>query len=108
MESMAGLLGRGEPHSIGISIKDGVVLSDEDVTKDPQGPCGRWDVHCHETRQADCFAHLGFLGNQRDGVQLQRQVKNTHNISLIKSILKTSFIELKTKIVHSLWITVAK
>lgn len=42
------LLGRGKPHTISIPVKHSVVLPDEYVSQDPQGPCRRWDIHGHE------------------------------------------------------------
>lgn len=70
IKSLAGLLGRGKPYLVCIPVKHGVVLSDEDVAQDPQGPRGRRDVHCHETRQADCFTQLGLLRTEKKEVFL--------------------------------------
>lgn len=70
IKSMAGLLGRGKPHSVCIPVKHSVVLSDEDVAQDPQGPRGRRDVHCHETRQADWVPQLGLLRKEKKEVYL--------------------------------------
>lgn len=93
IKSMAGLLGRGKPHSVCIPVKHSVVLSDEDVAQDPQGPRGRRDVHCHETRQADRFPQLGLLRKEKKEVYLfPASWKNTCVFSFLPRLMVGVFI----------------
>ncbi|GMT36960.1 hypothetical protein PFISCL1PPCAC_28257, partial [Pristionchus fissidentatus] len=47
-----GVGGNGETDSHVIVIKDGVELSNEDISEDPERSCGGRDVHSHESRDA--------------------------------------------------------
>lgn len=47
----AALLGLGESHPVVVPVEDGVVLTDEHVSQDPQGAGGGGNVQTHEATQ---------------------------------------------------------
>lgn len=55
------LFGLGEAHPVVLSIEDGVVLADEHVSQDPQGPGGGGDVQTHEAAQTHGLSGLSDL-----------------------------------------------
>lgn len=60
------LFGLGEAHSVALPIEDGVVLADEHVSQDPQGPGGGGDVQAHEAAQAYGLSSLTDLFDRRE------------------------------------------
>lgn len=60
------LFGLGEAHSVVVPIEDGVVLADEHVSQDPQGPGGGGDVQAHEAAQAHGLSSLTDLLDRRE------------------------------------------
>lgn len=55
------LFGLGEAHSVIVAVKDGVVLADEHVSQDPQGPGRGGDVQAHEATQTHRLSSLCYL-----------------------------------------------
>lgn len=53
-----GSLGLGEAHPVVVPVKDGVVLTDEHVSQDPQGAGGGGNVQTHEAAQTDGLSGL--------------------------------------------------
>lgn len=61
------LFGLGEAHPVVLSIEDGVVLADEHVSQDPQGPGGGGDVQTHEAAQTHGLSGLSDLFDWGEG-----------------------------------------
>lgn len=55
------LFGLCEAHSVVVSVEDGVVLADEYISQNPQGPSGGGDVQAHEATQTNCLSSLAHL-----------------------------------------------
>ncbi|GMT05763.1 hypothetical protein PENTCL1PPCAC_27937, partial [Pristionchus entomophagus] len=53
--------GDGESDALVAVVEDRVELADEDVTEDPEGTCGRRDVHAHESGDALGDSGVGHL-----------------------------------------------
>lgn len=56
----------GEAHPVVLPIEGGVVLADEHVSQDPQGPSRRGDVQTHEAAQTHGLSSLGDLFDWRE------------------------------------------
>lgn len=61
------LFGLGEAHPVVLSIEDGVVLADEHVSQDPQGPGRGGDVQTHEAAQTHGLSGLSDLFDWGEG-----------------------------------------
>lgn len=59
-------LGLGESHPVVVPVKDGVVLTNKDVSKDPQGAGGGGNVQRHETAQTNGLSGLRNLFDWRE------------------------------------------
>lgn len=57
------LLGLGKADPVVVPIKDGVVLTDEYISQNPQGPGGGGDVQTHEAAQTHGLSSLRHLDN---------------------------------------------
>lgn len=66
------LFGLGEAHPVVLSIEDGVVLADEHVSQDPQGPGGGGDVQTHEAAQTHGLSGLSDLFDWGEGESQKR------------------------------------
>ena len=55
------LLGLGKADPVVVPIKDGVVLADEYISQNPQGPGGGGDVQTHEAAQTHGLSSLSHL-----------------------------------------------
>lgn len=72
----------GKAHPVVLPVKHSVVLADEDVSQDPQGPCRGGDVQTHEAAQTHCLSGLtdlfGKKGEEsetrRDGLPTCRKI----------------------------------
>lgn len=59
-------LGLGESHPVVVPVEDGVVLTDEHITQDPQGAGGGGNVQSHETAQTNGLPGLRDLCDWRE------------------------------------------
>lgn len=59
-------LGLGESHPVVVPVKDGVVLANEHVSQDPQGPGGGGNVQTHEAAQTYGLSGLRDLFDWRE------------------------------------------
>lgn len=59
-------LGLGESHPVVVPVEDGVVLTNKDVSKDPQGAGGGGNVQRHETAQTNGLSGLRNLFDWRE------------------------------------------
>lgn len=59
-------LGLGESHPVVVPVEDGVVLTNKDVSKDPQGAGGGGDVQRHETAETNGLSGLRNLFDWRE------------------------------------------
>lgn len=64
--SRPGSLGLGESHPVVVPVEDGVVLANEHVSQDPQGPGRGGNVQAHETTQAYGLSGLRDLFDRRE------------------------------------------
>lgn len=64
--SRPGSLSVGESHPVAVPVEDGVVLANEHVSQNPQGPCRGGNVQAHETTQADGLSGLRDLFDRRE------------------------------------------
>lgn len=60
------LFGLGKAHPVVFPIKDGVVLADEYISQNPQGPGGGRDVQTHEAAQANGLSSLTYLDDWKE------------------------------------------
>lgn len=60
------LFGLGKTHPVVLSIKDGVVLANEYISQNPQGPGGGGDVQTHEAAQTHGLSGLTYLKNWKE------------------------------------------
>lgn len=60
-------LGLSESNPVVVPVEDGVVLTNKDISKDPQGAGGGGNVQCHETAQTNGLSGLRnlFEGGKR-------------------------------------------
>lgn len=56
---------RGQPHQVVATVEDGVELTDENVTQNPEGSCGRGDVVPLEATHAEGYAITRLLGKEK-------------------------------------------
>lgn len=56
--------GLGKAHSIVLTVKHGIVLANEYISQNPQGPGRRGDLQTHESTQADGLPALVLLRAQ--------------------------------------------
>ena len=56
--------GLGKAHSIALAVKHSVVLANEYISQNPQGPSRRRDLQAHESAQADGLPALALLRAQ--------------------------------------------
>lgn len=56
------LFGLGKADPVVVAVEHRVVLADENVSQDPQGPSRGRDVQTHEATQANGLSSLALLG----------------------------------------------
>lgn len=59
------LLGLSKAHPVVFSVEDGVVLADEYISQNPQGPSGGGDVQTHEAAQTNGLSSLTLLDDRK-------------------------------------------
>lgn len=59
----------GEADPVVVPIEDGVVLADEYVSQNPQGPGGGGDVQTHEAAQTHGLSSLTHLDDMKENTQ---------------------------------------
>lgn len=64
------LLGLGEADPVVLAVEHGVVLTDENVSQDPQRPGGGRDVQRHEAAQTDRLPSLTLLQDEGQNVTI--------------------------------------
>lgn len=59
------LLGFSKAHSVVVSVKDSIVLTDEYISQNPQGPCGGGNIQTHEAAQTNGLSSLTLLDDRK-------------------------------------------
>lgn len=63
----------GEADPVVVPIEDGVVLADEDVSQNPQGPGGGGDVQTHEAAQTHGLSSLTHLDDMKENDTVRKR-----------------------------------
>lgn len=63
----------GEADPVVVPIEDGVVLADEYVSQNPQGPGGGGDVQTHEAAQTHGLSSLTHLGDMKENDTVRKR-----------------------------------